>query len=151
MLRGSADLLQKSARHLIPVVKVLAQTHMSLWQIDAHCYNNSNIERLCELADTIRKAQPGMSDVLLTKIMLGVFGSVPAFDTNFRRGCRAAGIVATFGLRALIQVGTFYRDNTAVIDAYRVPTLDFVSGEPTERIYTRAKVIDMAFFIEGMT
>jgi len=151
MLRGSADLLQKSARHLIPIMKVVAQAHISLWQIDAHCYNKTNNERLCELADTIRKAHPGMSDILLTKIMLGVFGSVPAFDTNFRRGCKATGIVATFGLRALTQIGAFYRDNAAVIDAYRVPTLEFVSGEPTERIYTRAKVIDMAFFIEGMT
>jgi hypothetical protein len=29
-------------------------------------------------------------------------------------------------------------------------TLNFVTGEPTRRSYTRAKVIDMAFFIEGM-
>jgi hypothetical protein len=33
----------------------------------------------------------------------------------------------------------------------RVQTLDFISGEHTQRGYTRAKVIDMAFFIEGMT
>jgi hypothetical protein len=151
MLRGSADLLQKSARDLIPIVKVLAQTHMSLWEIDAHCYNESNIERLCELADTIREAHSGMSNILLTKIMLGVFGSVPAFDRNFRQGCKAAGIVATFGPNALRQIGAFYRDNATVIDAYQVRTLDFVSGETTGRIYTRAKVIDMAFFIEGIT
>jgi hypothetical protein len=92
-----------------------------------------------------------MSDILLTKIMLGVFGSVPAFDGNFRRGCKAAGIAATFGRRALRQIGTFYQVNAATIDAYRVPTLDFVTGEPTQRRYTRAKVIDMAFFIEGET
>jgi len=36
-----------------------------------------------------------------------------------------------------------------VIDAYRVLTLNFVGGEHTQRSYTRAKVIDMAFFIEG--
>ncbi len=149
MLRGSAELLQKSARHLIPVVEVVSRTDLSLWEIDAHCYTESNIDRLCELASTIRQAHSGMSDILLTKIVLGVFGSVPAFDTNFRRGCSVAGIVATFGLRALRQIGAFYQDNASVIDAYRVPTLDFVNGERTQRSYTRAKVIDMAFFIEG--
>lgn len=33
---------------------------------------------------------------------------------------------------------------------YRVPTIDFATGEPTDLTYTRAKVIDMIFFIEGM-
>ncbi len=149
MLRGSAELLQKSARQLVPIIEVVAGTDASLWELDAHCYTESNIQRLLELANTIRRAHPGMSDILVTKIMLGAFGSVPAFDTNFRRGCRVAGIVATFGLRALRKIGAFYQDNAAVIDAYRVPTLDFVSGEHTQRRYTRAKVIDMAFFIEG--
>lgn len=145
MLRGSADLLQKSARHLIQVIEVVARTDASLWELDAHCYTESNIQRLLELASTIRRPHPGMSDILVTKIMLGVFGSVPAFDSNFKRGCR----VATFGPKALRKIGTFYQDHAEVINAYRVSTLDFDSGEPTQRTYTRAKVIDMAFFIEG--
>jgi len=86
-----------------------------------------------------------MSDILVTKIMLGVFGSVPAFDTNFKRGCR----VATFGAKALRRIGGFSQDYAEPINAYRVPTLDFIGGEHTQRNYTRAKVIDMAFFIEG--
>jgi len=77
--------------------------------------------------------------------MLGVFGSVPAFDTNFRRGFQ----VTTFGPKALRKIGTFYQKHADLIDAYRVPTLDFFGGEPTKRHYTRAKVIDMAFLIEG--
>jgi hypothetical protein len=149
MLRGSAELLQKSARHLVCVIEVIADTDASLWELDAHCYTESNIQRLCELAKTIGQAHPGMSDILVTKIMLGVFGSVPAFDTNFRRGCRVAGIVTTFGLSSLRKIGAFYRDNTALIDSYRVPTLDFISGEHTQHRYPRSKVIDMAFFIEG--
>jgi DNA-binding CsgD family transcriptional regulator len=49
----------------------------------------------------------------------------------------------------LRKIGAFYQGNAAVIDAYRVPTLDCVSGEHTQRRYTRAKVRDMAFFIKG--
>jgi hypothetical protein len=146
MLRGSADLLQKSARHLMHVIEVVARTDTSLWELDAHCYTESNIQRLVELASTIRRTHPRMSDILVTKIMLGVFGSVPAFDTNFKRGCR----VATFGPKALRKIGAFYREHAEVINAYRVSTLDFVSGERTQRPYTRAKVIDMVFFIEGL-
>jgi hypothetical protein len=147
MLRGSADLLQKSARHLAHVIEVLARTDMFLWELDAHCYTESSIERLLELANMIRRGHPSMSDILVTKIMLGVFGNVPAFDTNFKRGCR----VATFGRKALRKIGAFYQNHAKEIDAHRVSTLDFTSGGPTQRIYTRAKVIDMAFFIEGMS
>ena len=149
MLRGSTELLQKSVRYLIPVIEAIARTDASFWEIDADSYTESNIRCLCEGADTIRAALPGMSDTLLTKIMLGVFGSVPAFDTNFKKACGSEGMVQTFGVRALRKIGTFYKDNAAVIDAYRVPTLDFITGGHTQRCYTRAKVIDMAFFIEG--
>jgi hypothetical protein len=146
MLRGSAQLLQKSARNLIPIIEVLAHTETALWELDAHCYTESNIHRLLELASTICEAQPRMSDTLVTKVMLGVFGNVPAFDANFKRGCR----VATFGPKSLRKIGRFFHEYADVINAHRVPTLDFTSGNHTQRAYTRAKVIDMAFFIEGL-
>jgi len=149
MLRGSAELLQKSARHLTPIIEVVAGTDPSLWELDAHCYTESNILRLSDLANTIRQVNSRMSDTLLTKIMLGVFGSIPAFDQFFKLGCGVVGLVATFGPKALRRISEFYWKNAAVIDSYRVPTFDFVSGEDTERRYTRAKVIDMAIFIEG--
>jgi hypothetical protein len=90
------------------------------------------------------------SDTLVTKIMLGVFGNVPAFDDNFTYGCKVAHICATFGRKSLKDIGGFYRTNAAVLDRYRVPTLDFLTGEQTGRAYTRAKVIDMALFVEGL-
>jgi hypothetical protein len=36
-----------------------------------------------------------------------------------------------------------------IIDQLRQPTLDFATGQPTTRLYTRAKIVDMIFFIEG--
>ena len=44
-----------------------------------------------------------------------------------------------------------YEQNAAVIDRNRVPTLDFDTGLSTGRLYSRAKVIDMVFFVEGLT
>jgi len=147
MLRGSAELLQKSARHLVPAIKLIASADATLWEIDAHCYTEANIRQILDTGHIFRHAYPGMSDILVTKVMLGVFGNVPAFDTNFKNGFQ----VATFGPKALRKIGAFYGENSTVIDRFRVPTLDFVSGEVTSRKYTRAKVIDMAFFIEGMS
>ena len=147
MLRGSAELLQKSARHLVPIIELISCADDALWEIDAHSYTEPNILKLLEIRDNFREIYSGMSDILTTKIMLGVFGNVPAFDTNFKKGFQ----VATFGPKAMRKIGAFYKEYGVIIDRYRTPTLDFVTGELTTRKYTRAKVIDMAFFIEGMS
>lgn len=149
MFRGSTTLLKRSARYLIPVIEVIANTEAPFWEIDVDSYTESNIERVCERGRRLQRSLPGMSDALLTKIMLGVFGCVPAFDTNFRGACKAAGIVGTFGAKALAQIGAFYKTNADVIDKYQVPTLAFITGKQTRCRYTRAKVVDMVFFIEG--
>jgi hypothetical protein len=77
--------------------------------------------------------------------MLGTMGCVPAFDTYFRQGFRAS----TFGPKALQRISDFYRDNAEIIERHRVQTLEFDTGEPTDRRYTQAKVIDMIFFVGG--
>lgn len=68
----------------------------------------------------------------------------PAFDTRFRTGFRAA-----FGPKAFRRIGEFYRAHAGIIERHRIRTLDFGTGKPTQRRYSRAKVIDMTFFIEG--
>jgi hypothetical protein len=77
--------------------------------------------------------------------MLGTFGCVPAFDTYFKKGFG----VSTFSRKALSKIGTFYAANAEVIDRNRVHTLEFESGTASQRRYTRAKVIDMIFFVAG--
>jgi hypothetical protein len=158
MYRGSADLLQKSARALVPVIEFIAQSEAlkvqdgkTPWDVDLHCYTKVNILLLLLTAEKLRAVLPqGASDTLVTKTMLGVFGNVPAFDDNFKHGCKIAGVCATFGERSLSQIGRLYQGNAAIIDRYRVPTLDFGTGQQTGRMYTRAKVMDMAFFMEGL-
>ncbi|MEI2819625.1 MAG: hypothetical protein V9E81_05175 [Marmoricola sp.] len=43
----------------------------------------------------------------------------------------------------------FYDANADVLDGLHIPTVDFVSGQPTDLVYPKAKLIDMVFFIEG--
>lgn len=146
MYRGSTILLQRSVAHLVPVIDVVVRAPREAWELDADGYTRDGCRSLLDLGAQIRAAIPeGATDTLVTKIMLGVFGSVPAFDTNFKAGF---GVFA-FGESALLRVGRFYRENADVIERLRVPTLDFETGAPSDRRYTRAKVIDMIFFVEG--
>jgi hypothetical protein len=145
MLRGSAKLLKHSARQLIPVIQLIADADTAFWNIDANSYTEANITRLTKMHRLLQLADCGMSDTLTTKIMLGVFGNVPAFDVNFKCGFG----MTRFGTEALRKIGIFYKKNHGVIEENRAPTLDFAHGGSTSRKYTRAKVIDMAFFIRG--
>jgi hypothetical protein len=151
MLRNS-ELLEKNPKYLTGVVEVAAKADASVWEMGADSYNERNIRRLVELACNICDAMAGVSgtDALKTKIMLGVFGNVPGFDRNVSEGCKAEGMVGTFGKEALRKIAAFYDRNAAVISSekYRVLTLDFAGGY-TRRRYTVAKVIDMALFVEG--
>lgn len=148
MLRGSSTLLRKSARHYEPVIEVIAAAPANAWDLDAHCYSDETWPVIRQLDQQIRRAfghDNGVSSALATKVMLGVFGNIPAFDTNFRRGFHAA----TFGIRAFRRIGEFYQAHAETIERHRISTLDFGTGQPTHRRYSRAKVIDMTFFIEG--
>lgn len=147
MLRGSTYLLQRSARHLAPVIQVIADAPDEAWEIDVDTYSRSGVLDLMDglerdLQAALRRPS---SDTLITKILLGVFGCVPAFDTNFKKGSG----LSTYGRSALLRVEDFYLRNASLIDQQRIFTLDFLTGEETSRLYPRAKVIDMIFFVEG--
>lgn len=146
MLRGSSVLLRRSIKHYTPLIDAIASCPADVWDIDAHVYTPDAIELLISTGEQIRAALPERaSDILVTKIMLGVFGCVPAIDTYFKQGFG----ISTFHKKSLRKVGDYYDANAAVIDRYLVPTLDFATGLPTELRYTRAKVIDMIFFVQG--
>lgn len=73
------------------------------------------------------------TNTLMTKVMLGVFGSVPAFDTFFVRGFRGeTGRGLSFGRNALVAVDDFYQRHRVAIDAVTVFTLDAATGQPTD-------------------
>ena len=149
MLRASTFLFDKSVKVYESLIRAIAGANPKLWEIDANCYTPDNIRLILDFGNAIAKTLNfgnGPSDTLKTKIMLGVFGNVPAFDSYFTKGFG----VSSFGKRALERVADFYCSYKAVIEINRLATLDFMTGQPTSRLYTRAKVIDMIFFIEGV-
>jgi len=160
MLRGSTLLHTKSYRYFEPVVEAIAAEPETSWTTDADSYSDAGITALLATRDRLATAltpnppaggRPRTAtNTLVTKVILGVFGSVPAFDTFFVRGLRAeTGRGFSFGRQALAEIGRFYQRNSAMIDATAVYTLDAMTGQPTARTYTKAKIIDMVFLIEG--
>jgi hypothetical protein len=147
MMRGSGDLYQRSVRDLLPVVEMVASEPAPTWEFDAHCLA-TRTEDVLALSRRVRRAFTiPASDILVTKTMLGVFGCVPAFDFYFCKGFGCSTLCAD----ALVRIGTFYREHQAAIDAKAVFTLDLNTGLDTERRYSRAKIIDMIFFQEGLS
>tara|TARA_Y100000294_G_C8497911_1_gene313571 strand:- start:695 stop:1069 length:375 start_codon:yes stop_codon:yes gene_type:complete len=119
-----------------------------LWEIDVNNYNDENISILLDCKQQIinslgEKNNP--SDILISKIMLGVFANVPAFDTYFRKSLK----VYSFNKKSLLKIKDFYGDNKSVFDSYQIHTFDFLSSKETAIVYTKAKLIDMCGFMDG--
>lgn len=150
MYRGSAFLLQKSVKHFERLINLISKLDKRYWEIDVDSYCNKNYKLLLELGHLIRNSlgekNDYASDALITKIMLGVFGNVPAYDDNFTKGFG----IKVFGKKTLNDISYFYKENKKKIDKIKIYTIDFLTGKQTKRIYTKAKIIDMVGFVEGM-
>lgn len=148
MYRGSSQLLQHSAHSLVPVVQAIASTKKFVWKIDVDTYDEISYTKISDSMEQIAEAFPhNASLTLVTKTILGVFGCVPAFDSYF---------VKNSGLRrlnyeSLMKLRTFYEKNQQTIEEIRqsTHTIDFKDGQPTEYLYTRAKMVDMIFFVNS--
>ena len=151
MFRGSTFLLKKSFKHFEALVKEIASMDKLLWEIDIDSYSNNNIDLIINSKYKIRNklgdSSEYASDTLISKIMLGVFGNVPAFDQNF---CTGFGMSKSLIKNNLLTLRDYYKDYRNEIDGQRIRTIDFETGKETDRFYTKAKIIDMVGFIEGM-
>ena len=82
--------------------------------------------------------------------MLGTIGCVPAFDDFFSSTFRSefATDKPHCGFRvlnhvALQKIHTFYLDNKDVLDATKIPVIDFNGSPISGLFYNKAKMIDM--------
>lgn len=155
MLRGSSVLLQCSPavfKGLIGHFDSISKC--TIWCIDVDSYNNSNKQLIINEYNAISKILNSSihnvpSVTLVTKIMLGVFGCVPAFDTFFTKAFRTLyGDFRTISISELNYIEDFYVKHRIVIDKMQVPVIDF-EGNPTKLFYKKAKLIDMFGFSVG--
>ena len=87
--------------------------------------------------------------------MLGVFGSVPAYDrffiNSFKEIFKGKCGFSSFNKNSLLCIADFYSENEAVIElqANSLKTMGF-NNSVVSRAYTRSKVIDMYGFTKGL-
>jgi hypothetical protein len=155
MLRGSSQLLQKSARNFKKTIEYINSLDKNLWEIDVDDYDDVTIDLLINTYNEIKGKvieEQRSSMTLVTKIMLGIFGSVPAYDSNFCEGFRKISNgecgFRSFNKKSLETIKQFYDTNKTSIDrlSNETYTYDFSSGEKTSIKYPKAKIIDMYGF-----
>jgi hypothetical protein len=145
--------MEKSIKFFEPLIKYFASADCDVWSIDVGDYDDKNIIKLIECYNKIKEillnGENHQMITLVTKIMLGVFGNVPAFDTYFKN---SSGF-GTFNEKTLKGINDFYKSNnySELIshEANRIKTYDYSSGKPSNRSYTKAKIIDTVYFMEG--
>ncbi len=156
MYRGSTTLLQRSLTNYKPLLQYVAfQCPSEAWVIDVNNYNDSSITILMQVYRDLRdclQIANAQHLVLITKIMLGVFGNTPAFDNQFTKTFRLhfdrVPAFRSFNVHSLKAIKDFYDHNYEVIDALKNAshTFDFQTGLETRIHYTRVKIIDMIGF-----
>ncbi|MEP7211666.1 MAG: hypothetical protein ABI791_01225 [Acidobacteriota bacterium] len=155
MYRGSSALLQKSVKCFSPLIEYLSALDESDWDIDLNNYSDKNIQRIITIYKEVKRIliKKGNADVtLVTKILLGVFGFVPAFDSYFTSTFREIyGEQCGFrrvNTESLTLIKTFYESNRSTIDdlSQRTFTTDFIEETKTTINYPRAKIVDMYGF-----
>jgi hypothetical protein len=162
MYRGSSYLLQKDYLiHKELLEKVLLSDDykpLQTWDFSKG-ENDENIELLFELRDLIKayykekitfvngvkKEKLIVSDVLITKIILGVFGCVPAYDRYFIFGLKEYDdkFGFTFNKKSFENLIKVYRENKEAIDNLS-KNLEFYKHQ-----YPIMKILDMYFWQMG--
>lgn len=149
-------LREKNFLILKPIIKKISKTK-EYWNIDVDNYLvDDNIEKLIDLSDemkkifSIEKGDNEISNILITKIMLGITGSIPAYDKYFSIGLFSTNSNRKITRSSLEDIFHFYEHYKKEIDNFKKNTLDETEeGKETNILYTKAKIIDMVGFIQG--
>lgn len=155
MFRGNSTLLQKNIRYYEPIIRIIADPKNELWGIDIGKYNKANIEKIIATFKAISEYdEQNASVTLATKIMLGVYGCVPAFDRFFTETFRKISDgecgFRSFDSIALDVIKKFYESSSELkeyIDSQsELLFCQRFNGEETDIKYPVAKIIDMFGF-----
>lgn len=159
MYRGSSFLLQKDYKVHIPVVKeLLGKKYDALAGIECIGFKEeSNQQLLLEINsflgqyyDKIRREvkeqelKNQLSFTLITKILMGTLGCVPAYDRYFIAGIKNQKIATgNYNLKSIMQLVDFYKKNSARLEPAR-EKMEFEG-----MTYPQMKMLDMGFWQIG--
>ena len=159
MYRGSSFLLQKDYRVHIPVVReILSNKYDSLAGIECKDFKNETNQKLLKeinafianYYDVIRHEVRGsalknnLSETLITKILMGTLGCVPAYDRYFVTGIRSQKIASgTYNIKSILQLVDFYEKNMEQLDSVQK------NFNVADMLYPQMKILDMGFWQIG--
>lgn len=159
MLRGSAFLFKETnALHYRSAIEVIEQHNEAMLGVDVDQYNEDSVLGNLDSAwYAIRDSllpEGGSASTLVSKVMMGVWGCLPSYDTYFVRTMRhLAGEQKIRGLRgvsheSLLFLHEIWKAHEEEIEAVRHsnPPWTFQAGTPGARPMTRAKVLDIFGF-----
>ena len=159
MLRGSSFLLQKSVKHFQKLIEYYSTLDKEIWLIDIDNYSIENNSRIIEVYHKTKEIlilENNTHLTLTTKVLLGVFGFIPAFDQYF---CKTFNLIfkgkcgfSVVNNNSLNCLKEFYDTNKMAIDklSNETFTTDFITGQKTNINYPKAKIIDMFGFTNGL-
>lgn len=159
MYRGSSFLLQKDYKVLSPIVeKVLKPEYDCLFGIACADLRESEVqERLTNVYDCIveyfrpirdevagYEVASSVSPVLITKILMGTLGCVPAYDRFFQDGVATYKVTTReYSRNSLLRLADFYEaHDDRLEEARRGMQCDGL-------IYPQMKLLDMGFWQIG--
>ena len=159
MYRGSCFILQKDYKVHTPIVeKILKPEYDCLFGLACADARNSDVwAQVKKLSDDIddyfhpirkeirgREVASAVSPVLITKILMGTLGCVPAYDTFFGVGAEYFGLEKNFSReKSLDELADFYEAHNDRLEEAR-------HGMRTEDLtYPQMKLLDMGFWQIG--
>lgn len=160
MYRGSSFLIQKDYQAHEGIVRLLMdKRYHVLWDIRCCDYlyeNNCNLldelnEKIRLEYGVVRKSVKGeinsdISSTLITKVLMGTMGCVPAYDQYFVKGMRNLGIASgKFGSKSIIEVSKFYVNYEKIFENVR-HKIQFTGRD---MLYPQMKILDMGMWQYG--
>ena len=159
MYRGSSFLLQKDYKVLVPVVEeILKPEYDCLFGVACTGLRESEVQvMLKNVYDYIaahfrpirnevagREVASSVSPVLITKILMGTLGCVPAYDRFFGIGAKYLGLEKdTYQKKSLRELADFYEAHNDRLEEAR-------RGMQCEDLtYPQMKLLDMGFWQVG--
>ena len=159
MYRGSCFILQKDYKVYTPIVEeILKPEYDCLFGLACADLRETKVqEMLVTVYDYIavyfkpmrdqvagREVKSRVSPVLITKILMGTLGCVPAYDRFFEEGARHLGLEKkTYQEDSLLELADFYEaHNDRLEEARRGMQSD-------DLIYPQMKILDMGFWQVG--
>lgn len=157
MLRGGSFLLQKDYRvHQYFLKEVVSNSRYEKYLENYTTPNRENVMGIVDLIKSTSNAYEcnivqingkekkiELSDTLISKILLGVYGIVPAYDRYFKQGLNMHGINQQLNQSSLLELAEFY--STYEDDFAKCQLLFSKDGIH----YTPMKLVDMYFWQIG--